>query len=174
MFYLALTFGLEDDVPGAVERMVGFVEETGRRHDVEHPIQMTVATSDGERAVGVPLLERGRLAHALLQHARSTSCARCYPDSRARRALGRVARRRSRSRSATCPGVWNAVPESSWGVVQEGEDELHPFTPARPDQPVTETSPASAVERAARVGLRVDLRHVVVEHPRRGEGRAAA
>ena len=29
--------------------MVGFVEETGRRHGVEHPIQMTVATSDGEK-----------------------------------------------------------------------------------------------------------------------------
>jgi hypothetical protein len=27
-------------------------------------------------------------------------------------------------------GAWNAVPESSYGVVQEGEDELHPFAPA--------------------------------------------
>ena len=48
MFYLALTFGLEDDPAAAVERMVGFVEETGRKHGIEHPIQMTVATSDGE------------------------------------------------------------------------------------------------------------------------------
>ena len=30
MFFLALTFGLEDDPFGAVERMVGLVEETGR------------------------------------------------------------------------------------------------------------------------------------------------
>ena len=35
MFYLALTFGLEDDPIAAVERMVGFVEETGRKHGVE-------------------------------------------------------------------------------------------------------------------------------------------
>ena len=28
-FYLALTLGLEDDPPGAVERAVGFIEETG-------------------------------------------------------------------------------------------------------------------------------------------------
>jgi predicted glutamine amidotransferase len=27
------------------------------------------------------------------------------------------------------PGAWNEVPESSYGVVQEGEDELHPFQP---------------------------------------------
>ena len=47
MFYLALTFGLEDDPIVAVERMVGFVEEKGRAHGVEHPIQMTVATTNG-------------------------------------------------------------------------------------------------------------------------------
>jgi len=27
------------------------------------------------------------------------------------------------------PGAWNEVPESSYGVVREGEDEMHPFTP---------------------------------------------
>jgi predicted glutamine amidotransferase len=27
------------------------------------------------------------------------------------------------------PGAWNEVPESSYGVVREGEDELHPFRP---------------------------------------------
>ena len=48
LFYLALTFGLEDDPPAAVARMVGFVEEVGRRRGVEHPIQMTIGTSDGK------------------------------------------------------------------------------------------------------------------------------
>ena len=48
-FYLALTFGLEDDPPAAVEAAVGLIEEIGRRHGVEHPIQMTVATTDGTR-----------------------------------------------------------------------------------------------------------------------------
>ena len=47
-FFLALTYGLEQDPPAAVARAVGFIEETGRRHGVEHPIQMTVATTDGE------------------------------------------------------------------------------------------------------------------------------
>ncbi|HJS49822.1 MAG TPA: class II glutamine amidotransferase, partial [Gaiellaceae bacterium] len=47
MFYLALTFGLESDPVTAVERMVGFVEKTGHAHGVEHPIQMTIATTDG-------------------------------------------------------------------------------------------------------------------------------
>lgn len=48
LFFLALTFGLQTDPPGAVERAVGLVEATGRRHGVENPIQMTVAITDGE------------------------------------------------------------------------------------------------------------------------------
>jgi hypothetical protein len=47
MFFLALTFGLENDPVAAVERMVGLVEEIGRNHGVERPIQMTIATSEG-------------------------------------------------------------------------------------------------------------------------------
>ena len=47
-FFLALTLGLEDDPPGAVARAVGLIEEIGRAHGVEHPIQMTVATTDGK------------------------------------------------------------------------------------------------------------------------------
>ena len=47
-FFLALTLGLEDDPPGAVERAVGLIEDTGRAHGVEQPMQMTVATTDGK------------------------------------------------------------------------------------------------------------------------------
>src|SRR3954466_2575852 len=47
-FFLALTFGLRDDPIGAVERAVGFVEKVGHEHGIEHPVQMTVATTDGE------------------------------------------------------------------------------------------------------------------------------
>ena len=32
MFYLALTFGLDDDPLGALERMAGFIEAAGHRH----------------------------------------------------------------------------------------------------------------------------------------------
>ncbi len=46
-FYLALSLGLKDDPIGAVERAVGFIEDTGHKHGVEYPIQMTVATTDG-------------------------------------------------------------------------------------------------------------------------------
>ena len=42
---------------------------TGRAHGIADPVQMTIATTDGRTALGVPLLERGRLALPLLQHA---------------------------------------------------------------------------------------------------------
>jgi glutamine amidotransferase len=32
------------------------------------------------------------------------------------------------------PGAWNEVPESSYGIVQPGADELLPFTPQPVDQ----------------------------------------
>ena len=49
MFHLALTFGLDDEPLPALERVAGFVEETGRRHGVAEPLQMTVRAKAGER-----------------------------------------------------------------------------------------------------------------------------
>jgi predicted glutamine amidotransferase len=68
MFYLALTFGLEDDPISAVERMVGFVEDTGRKHGIDDPMQMTVATTDGGRSG--PSATRAREAAARSSTAR--------------------------------------------------------------------------------------------------------
>ena len=48
LFHLALTLGLEDDPPQAVQRTIGLVEATGHEHGVEFPFQGTIATTDGE------------------------------------------------------------------------------------------------------------------------------
>src|SRR3954462_11624313 len=48
LFFLALTFGLEDEPPSAVARAVGLIEEVGHRHGIEYPVHMTAAVSDGE------------------------------------------------------------------------------------------------------------------------------
>ena len=48
LFYLALTLGLEDDPPAAVEQAIGLVEAVASRHEVPHPFQGTIATTDGE------------------------------------------------------------------------------------------------------------------------------
>ena len=64
-FYLALSMGLEDDPPSAVERAVGFIEATGHAHGIEHPIQMSVATTDGDRLWFFRYSSEGRFLLAL-------------------------------------------------------------------------------------------------------------
>nr|BFE71988.1 hypothetical protein GCM10020092_052890 [Actinoplanes digitatis] len=68
MFYLALTFGLRENPVEAVQRMVGFVEATGRA------VRRGVSDPDERRhhrrreVLGLPLLQRGREPVAVLQH----------------------------------------------------------------------------------------------------------
>ena len=49
MFYLALSLGLSDDPISAVERMAGMIEAIADRHGIKNALQMTLATTDGER-----------------------------------------------------------------------------------------------------------------------------
>jgi predicted glutamine amidotransferase len=53
MFYLALTFGLEDDPIGGVARMVGFVEKVARDNGVAQAVWMTLGLSDGKNVIAV-------------------------------------------------------------------------------------------------------------------------
>ena len=55
-----------------------------------------------------------------------------YPDRPRLREVSDEARIIVSEPLGDLPGVWNAVPESSYGVVQDGEDELHPFRPVNP------------------------------------------
>ena len=128
LFYLALTFGLEDDPPAAVARAVGLVEATGRRHGVEYPIQMTVATTDGEHHLGVPLLERGPVPVAVPQHRRST-LRHQYPDNPILHELSDDARLVVSEPLGDLKGAWREVPESTCVLVHGGREELRPFTP---------------------------------------------
>jgi glutamine amidotransferase len=128
MFFLALTFGLEDDPVLAVERMVGFVEETGRRHGVELPIQMTVATTDGT-TIWAFRYSSEHDSRSLYFTTRMDELHAMYPESAEIAALSDETRVVVSEPLGDVPGVWNAVPESSVGIVQPGQDELRPFTP---------------------------------------------
>ena len=127
-FYLALTFGLEDNPPAAVERAVGFIEETGRRHGVEHPIQMTVATTDGSRTWAFRYSSE-RSSRSLFFSTLVDTLRAEYPDNPVFQTLSDETRIVVSEPLGDLAGVWNEVPESTYGVVQEGQDELRPFTP---------------------------------------------
>jgi predicted glutamine amidotransferase len=130
-FFLALTFGLEDEPVAAVARAVGLIEQTGRAHSVEHPIQMTVATTDGERVWAFRYSSEGTSRSLFFSTAVSTLRAQ-YPDNPMLHGLSDETRLIVSEPLGELEGAWNEVPESSWGVVQEGQDELHPFEPLAP------------------------------------------
>jgi predicted glutamine amidotransferase len=131
MFYLALTFGLESDPVAAVEQMVGFVEETGHRHDVEHPIQMTIATTDGRSIWAFRYSSEGD-SRSLYFTTRMDELKALYPDLHELADLSDETRVIVSEPLGDLPGVWNEAPESHVGIVQPGADELRPFTPRRP------------------------------------------
>jgi predicted glutamine amidotransferase len=128
MFYLALTLGLEEDPPGAVERMVGMVEEAGSRRGIEHPIQMTIATTDG-KTVWAFRYSSERHSRSLFFSTDVRALRELHPDSLRLQEVSEETRIIVSEPLGDLSGAWNEVPESSYGVVREGEDELHPFRP---------------------------------------------
>jgi glutamine amidotransferase len=128
MFFLALSLGLEDDPVAAVERMIGLVEETGHKHGVDLPIQMTVATTDGSNIWAFRYSSEGE-SRSLYFSTRMDSLKAIHPE------IGELAQLSDETRVIVSEplgdlsGAWNEVPESHVGIVQPGEDELRPITP---------------------------------------------
>ena len=128
LFYLALTLGLEDDPPGAVERMVGLVEETGRRHGIEHPIQMTIGTADGANAWAFRYSSEGK-SRSLYYSTNVRTLREMYPERPRLQEVSDESRIIVSEPIVELAGAWNEVPESSYGLVCEGEDQMRPFRP---------------------------------------------
>ena len=126
MFYLALSFGLEDDVPAALARMTAFVEETGRRHGVEKALWMTLGVSEGTRVWAVryasdgdaPTLYCSRTLEDLLV-VHPALGERFTPDARVivSEPIGRFA------------DIWVPVPQASLVEVHGPSVEVRPFEP---------------------------------------------
>jgi glutamine amidotransferase len=130
-FFLALTLGLEDDPPAAVARAVGLIEEVGERHGVEHPIQMTVATSDGTSLWAFRYSSEGK-SRSLFYSTDVATLRTQHPEVPVLQELSDESRLVVSEPLGDLAGAWNEVPESSWGVIQGGQDELHEFVPRPP------------------------------------------
>ncbi|MFD8275690.1 class II glutamine amidotransferase [Streptomyces flaveolus] len=128
MFYLALTLGLEDDPPAAVARMAGLVEEIGHEHHVEYPLQMTVAVTDGGRLWAFRYSSQQE-SRSLFYSSAVESLRALHPDLPFLREASDDTRLIVSEPLGDLPGVWNKVPESSYGVVQPDGDAMYPFTP---------------------------------------------
>jgi predicted glutamine amidotransferase len=128
MFYLALTFGLESDPVAAVEKMIGLVEETGQAHSVDAPLQMTVATTDGQSIWAFRYSSEGA-SRSLYFSTRMDTLKALHPDLEELGAFSDETRVIVSEPLGDLPGAWNEAPESHVGIVQPGADELRPFAP---------------------------------------------
>ncbi|MFE9630066.1 class II glutamine amidotransferase [Streptomyces sp. NPDC006463] len=128
MFHLALTYGLDQDPPTAVARMAGVVERVGSEHGVEFPLQMTVAVTNGESVWAFRYSTQGA-SRSLFYSSNVDSLRKLHPDMAFLKEISDETRLIVSEPLGDLPGVWNEVPESSYGLVQPGADALHPFAP---------------------------------------------
>jgi predicted glutamine amidotransferase len=131
MFHLALTFGLTDDPLGGLERMAGFVEAAGHRIGVEHPLQMTIGLSDGERIYAVRYAS-GPTVNTLFVSTSVHDLRLLYPEDERFRHLSDEARVVVSEPLIDLPGLWQEIPASTALVVQDGPDLETPFRPRSP------------------------------------------
>lgn len=128
MFFLAITFGLEEDVPRGVQRMVEFVETTGQRHGIAQPMQMTLAVSNGAQ-LWVFRYSTEAASRSLYYSTDVRALRKLYPDNQRIATLAEETRLVVSEPFADLPGAWNAMPEGSYAVVSGGQYELHAFAP---------------------------------------------
>ena len=128
LFFTALTFGLEDNPPAAVERTVGLVEKLGREHGVKNPFQGTIATSDGNMMWVFRYSSAGK-SRSLFFNRDVRELRKLYPGREILQEASDDARIVVSEPIGDLPGAWIEMPESSYGIVGKGEDKLMAFTP---------------------------------------------
>jgi predicted glutamine amidotransferase len=131
MFFLALTFGLEIAPVLALERMVALVEETGRRHGVEHPLNMTVCATDGEQIVAVRYSSE-RQSRSLFHSTSFHHLRELYPQNPHIKAAGEDAFLVLSEPLVDLPGAWEEIPEGAAIVARGPSIEHYSFKPVLP------------------------------------------
>ena len=135
LFFLALTLGLQDDPPAAIEQAIGLVEDIAGRHGVPHPFQGTIATTDGESTWAFRYSSE-RKSRTLFYTTDVPTLRKLHPEMQLLQEFSDDARLIVSEPLGDVAGVWNEVPESSWGVVGPARDELRPFRPKAPSKSV--------------------------------------
>jgi glutamine amidotransferase len=131
MFFLSLTFGLDEDPIGALERMAGFIEATASKHGVGDPIQMTVGLSDGVNTYAARYASAG-IPRSLFISADATAIRKLHPDIELLAQLQDEDRAIVSEPLGDVDGVWYEIPPSTAVIVQPGPDEMRDFVPRAP------------------------------------------
>ena len=128
MFHLALSFGLQKDVPRAISRMVAFIEEVGKKYGVAESVWMTLGISDGKTLYSFRYASDG--AAPTLFHS---------PEADVAYKLNPELKKQFESNSRVIvsepvgkfPQMWKEIPQSTMVIVDGGKLESIPFKPSR-------------------------------------------
>ena len=91
-------------------------------------MQMTIGTTDGKSVWAFRYSSEGK-SRSLYYSTDVRTLREMYPERPRLQEVSDKSRIIVSEPIVELAGAWNEVPESSYGVVQEGEDELRPFRP---------------------------------------------
>jgi predicted glutamine amidotransferase len=131
MFFLALTFGLRDDPTAGVERMVGFIEDVGRKHGVVYPLQMSLAIQDGRTLYAYRYSSEGS-SRTLFYSASIKTLRQYFPNVGTFSDDARAVVSEPLGAAENASRVWMEIPESSAVVVAAGDVNVVPLRPRPP------------------------------------------
>ena len=128
MFFLALTFGLETDPIGGLERMAGFVEAVGHAAGIAEPLQMTIGATDGER-LHAARYASGPVVNTLFVSEEVGALRALYPADERWQHFAEDSRAVVSEPLDDLPGLWHEVAPGTALTVQKGVDVELPFRP---------------------------------------------
>ena len=141
VFHLALTFGLEEDPIGALERTVGLIEEAARQQGIAGAVQASFGVSDGTSLWCVRYATEGP-ARTLFASADVDAVRSLHPDNPRLQRLSPDDRLIVSEPVSDLPGIWQEIPEGTAVTVRHGGVLEHrPFRPQA-------VSPAGQAESA--------------------------
>jgi glutamine amidotransferase len=129
-FFLALSLGLHEDTVGAVERAVGLIEQLCLKHEIEDAVRMSVATTDGTTIWAFRYSTTG-VPPSLFYSTDMDTIRMQHPELEALKSLSDETRLVVSEPLGDLKGVWNEVPQSSYGAIKAGQDSMGPFMPKR-------------------------------------------
>ncbi|HYH59108.1 MAG TPA: class II glutamine amidotransferase [Thermoleophilaceae bacterium] len=148
VFHLALTMGLEDDPVTALERTVGFIEDTARSCGARAMVQASFGVSDGTSLWAVRYASEGK-PRSLFASADVDAIARLHPDNERFQRLSPDDRLIVSEPFSDLPGVWHEIPPSTAvRVGRGGVLEQRPFRPRPSDARAGDAQPAEAWDTA--------------------------
>ena len=128
MFFLALSFGMADDVAQGIARMAGFIEQVGAKKGIDYPVQMSLGICDGQSLCAFRYSTEGQsrsLFHSIDMEALRQIAPHLEDFSDDARAI-------VSEPLSDLPEAWVPVPESSFLTVKSGQVECKDFIPEPP------------------------------------------